>query len=277
MAIFGVLNYNGKSSDDFDLTLCSVDSNVDEIPMGLSREVLKGENTMNRPIANHYGAKYSDTLTFDVTFVKNNQKDFSHDEIREINAWLTSTKMPTLLYIDDEEENETVYHFGIFTAVTNVYTSGITALTYTFTSNAPYGWSKEYMMKYNCSGNITFVLNDGSDDLEDFVYPFIFIKGTKGTNITISNLSENEEFSITLPCDQLYINSKYHQIYRYYADKKVIVSLADLGWSEETQESIADGTKSIYWIRLLPGENKISVSGACEITFTYRVPVKAVY
>lgn len=277
MAIFGVLNYNGKSSDDFDLTLCSVDSNVEEIPIGLSREILKGENTMSRPIANHYGTKYNDVISFDITFVKNSQKPFNHDEIREINAWLTSTKIPTLLYIDDDEEDETVYHFGVFTAATNIYTSGITVLTYTFTSNAPYGWSKKYVRNYTCSENLSFILNNDSDDLEDFVYPSVFINGAKGTNIIISNASESEYFSLTLPCDQLYINSKYHQIYRYYADKKVIVSLADLGWDEEMQESIADGTKSIYWFRLLPGENKISVSGACEITFTYRVPVKAVY
>lgn len=277
MAIFGVLNYNGKSSDDFDLTLCSVDSNVEEIPIGLSREILKGENTMSRPIANHYGTKYNDVISFDITFVKNSQKPFNHDEIREINAWLTSTKIPTLLYIDDDEEDETVYHFGVFTSTTNVYTAGITALTYTFTSNSPYGWSKEYSYKRVCSENTSLILNNNSDDLEDFVYPSILINGSKGTNITISNLTEIEEFSLTLSCEQLYINSKYHQIYSYYADKKVLLSLSDLGWNEETQESIADGTKSIYWFRLLPGENKISVSGACEITFTYRVPIKAVY
>ena len=275
MAIFGVLEYNGKSSDDFDLICCSVDDNSQETPMLAEREILKGETTQNRPVANHYGTKYSDVITFDITFIKREGKIFSREEVREVNAWLTSPKIPSLLTVGDEDDP--VHHFGIFTAVDSVYTIGIAALTYTFTSKAPYGWSKEYNYTYTSTGNTSFILRNDSDDLNNPVYPSVFIQGNQGENITLTNLTEIEEFSITLPCDQLYINSKYHQIYRYYADKKVTVSLTDLGWSEEIQESIADGTKSIYWIRLLPGENKISVSGACEITFTYRVPVKAVY
>lgn len=275
MAIFGVLEYNGKSSDDFDLICCSVDDNSQETPILAEREILKGETTQNRPIANHYGTKFDDVITFDITFIKRGGKIFSREEVREINAWLTSPKIPSLLTIGDEDDP--VYHFGIFTAVASIYTIGIAALTYTFTSNAPYGWSKKYEYTYNSTGSTSFILRNDSDDLNDPVYPSVLIQGSQGENITLTNLTEIEEFSLTLPCDQLYINSKYHQIYRYYADKKVIVSLADLGWDEEMQESIADGTKSIYWLRLLPGENKISVSGACEITFTYRVPVKAVY
>lgn len=254
---------------------CSVDDNSQETPILAEREILKGETTQNRPIANHYGTKFSDVITFDITFIKRGGKIFSREEVREINAWLTSPKIPSLLTIGDEDDP--VYHFGIFTAVVSIYTIGIAALTYTFTSNAPYGWSKKYEYTYNSTGSTSFILRNDSDDLNDSVYPTVLIQGSQGENITLTNLTEIEEFSLTLPCDQLYINSKYHQIYRYYADKKVIVSLADLGWDGEMQESIADGTKSIYWFRLLPGENKISVSGACEITFTYRVPVKAVY
>lgn len=275
MAIFGVLEYDGKSSDDFDLICCSVDDSSQETPVLAEREILKGEMTQNRPVANHYGAKYSDVLTFDITFIKRRGKIFSREEVREIDAWLTSPKIPSLLTIGDEDDP--VYHFGIFTSVSSVYTTGIAALTYTFTSNAPYGWSKEYKYTYTSSGSTSIVLENDTDDLEDPVYPSIVIKGTSGENITLTNLTEIEDFSLTLPCEQLYINSKYHQIYRYYADKKVIVTLADLGWSEETQESVADGIKSIYWFRLLPGKNKINISGSCQITFSYRVPVKAVY
>ena len=45
MAIFGSsFTYNGKSSDDFGVIICASEQ-PESIPMGLTREILKGEIT----------------------------------------------------------------------------------------------------------------------------------------------------------------------------------------------------------------------------------------
>lgn len=274
MAIFGTIIYNGKSSEDFDLISCSTET-VSDMPMISGREIIKGETTLNRPVANHYGTKYNDVLTFEISFVKRNQTLFEREEIRQINAWLTSPKFPALLSLG--EAGESVEHFGVFTAATNSYSTGIAILTYEFTSNAPYGWSKPQIYSFSCKDDIDFILDNGSDDLEDYVYPEIVVSGNIGTKIRIVNRTDVNEFVFTLPCEELFINTKHHQIYQKYGSKKVMVPLSDLGWDANILSGIADGTQSIYWLRLVSGKNKMVISGACEISFSYRVPIKVVY
>ena len=140
MAIFGSsFTYNGKSSDDFGVIICASEQ-PESIPMGLTREILKGEITSRRPVSNWYNTKYSDVLTFEVTITKPENRAFSREEIRDINAWLTGPRTPTLLFFEDEAFDP-INYYGVFTDVTNVYGSGILMLTYTFTADSPYGWS----------------------------------------------------------------------------------------------------------------------------------------
>ena len=278
MAIYGKsFVYNDKSSDDFDLFLCTLSPTTD-VPMGLDREILKGEVTMNRPVANHYGSRYSDVLVFDVTVAKRTGMPFNRTDIREINAWLTSPKVPTLFHVIecDDFVDEYVDYYGCFTATTNVYTTGLTMLTFTFTCNAPYGWSKKYEFEYTCEGITDFICFNSSDELQEYVYPEMLITANADEKITIQNNTDIEDFIFTFPHNgvPLHIDTKNHKIYQIIGTSEVLVSLASLGWSAETLEGVADGTQAIYWFRLLPGENNIRVSGDCTINMSFRVPRK---
>lgn len=278
MALFGKsFTYNNKNSDDFDLVLCTMEP-IDEVPMGLQREIIKGNITSNRPVANHYNVKYSDVLAFEITFLKRNKERFNRTDIREINAWLTSPKHPCLLHILDFDDmvDEYVDYFGCFTEVSSSYASGVITLTYIFTCNAPYGWSKEYTYDYTCKDSTSFICYNSSDELQEFIYPFITVTATAKSSIVITNETEIEDFKLTFPNNDLplYIDSKNHKIYQIIGSKEVLVTLSDLGWDADTLSSVSDGSKAIYWFRLVPGQNKISVTGNCNISLSYRVPRK---
>lgn len=159
MAIFGSsFTYNGKSSDDFGVIICASEQ-PESIPMGLTREILKGEITSRRPVSNWYNTKYSDVLTFEVTITKPENRAFSREEVRDINAWLTGPRTPTLLFFEDEAFDP-INYYGVFTDVTNVYGSGVLMLTYTFTADSPYGWSNEREFAYNNLENCLLTVND---------------------------------------------------------------------------------------------------------------------
>lgn len=287
MAIFGSsFTYNGKSSDDFGVIICASEQ-PESIPIGLTREILKGEITSRRPVANWYNAKYSDVLTFEVTITKPENRAFSREEIRDINAWLTGPRTPTLLFFEDEAFDP-INYYGVFTDVTNVYGSGILMLTYTFTADSPYGWSNERIFKY-VSGEVFEIIND-TDELSEFVYPLLKITANEGTQISIDNSSEissdllNHKITLTIPSKEnnitfespLYIDTKYHKIYfiRNSTKEKVPVSLSNLGFSTDTLTNLENGSLGLYWPRLVPGTNKFKIIGNCNIEISFRCPRK---
>lgn len=288
MAIFGQsFTYNGVSSDDYGIILCAV-TQPDSIQMGLKREIIKGEITSNRSVANWYNAKYSDTLSFEITITKPEDRAFSREEVRDINAWLTGPRTPTLLFFEDEAFDP-INYYGIFTDVTDTYGSGIIMLTYTFTADSPYGWSNE--REFKCTSSSTssttkFEIINDTDELTDFVYPLFEIKSTPGTKITIENTSEISAdlkscvFSFTFPTKldstlPIYIDSKRHRFYyKNNLGSKIILSLSDLGFTTDQLDNFDSGSLAMYWIRLIPGTNILNVTGKCDIATTFRCPRK---
>lgn len=288
MAIFGQsFTYNGISSDDYGIILCAV-TQPDSMPMGLKREVIKGEITSNRPVANWYNAKYSDTLSFEITITKPEDRAFSREEVRDINAWLTGPRTPTLLFFEDEAFDP-INYYGIFTDVTDTYGNGIIMLTYTFTADSPYGWSNEREFKCtssSASSTTKFEIINDTDEFTDFVYPLFEIKSTPGTKITIENTSEISAdlkscvFSFTFPTKldstlPIYIDSKRHRFYyKNNLGSKIILSLSDLGFTTDQLDNFDSGSLAMYWIRLIPGTNILNVTGKCDIATTFLCPRK---
>lgn len=308
MAIFGSsFTYNGKSSDDFGVIICASEQ-PESIPMGLTREILKGEITSKRPVANWYNTKYSDVLSFDVTITKPEDRVFSREEVRDINAWLTGPHTPALLYFEDEAFDP-INYYGVFTEVSNIYGNGILMLKYTFTADSPYGWSNEREYAYNnlenslisvddkniyvTEGNVIVALQKGdefqvvndTDELSDFTYPLITIYSYTGQEISIENISEisdnllSHKITFTIPemvgnDVPLYIDSKYHKIYYIIGDKKILVSLSELGFTNDNLLNIDRGKMGLYWPRLIPGTNRFQITGGCSIKMSFRCPRK---
>ena len=184
-------------------------------------------------------------------------------------------------------------------------------LTYTFTADAPYGWSNEFQYTYKklLDEQVTveqgmlsvgdenlivtkqntdyFEIENCTDELNDFVYPLITISGNGGEKVSIENVSEissdllNHKVEITLPTNidysnALYIDSKNHKFYytNNISKKKIPVTLSELGFSTESLTNMDNGSLGLYWPRLVPGNNKFIITGDCNVTMTFRCPRK---
>lgn len=262
--------YNGKKSDeDFGLKVVMNESDFTK-SLGLAREVVKGETTKFRNTPNYLGTKYSDVLSFQIFVMKDickvSQKDmkWSREDVRKVTAWLSSSKIPRMLffeYANDKEENYDYY--GLFTDMTT-YTFGheVYGLTLQFTCANPYAYTKE--QNYICNGDSKIIIDNTSDEWEDYVYPQIEIVPDTTETITIANETENKSLTVKiLKGNNIYIDCANNIV----TDVSGIVTLDSLGISIQDLDKL-------YWFRLLNGENRISVKGRSSVIFKCRYPRK---
>lgn len=304
--------FNGTSSDIYGVVLCALDP-IDEYEMGLARSPITGGLNRFRTRVNSLGASYDDVLQFDFTIMKNpcnlhSQNDalFTRREVRELNAWLTSPELPKLLKFEDDENDE-VYYFATITEVeSGAIGSKLYELTYTVTCDSPFAWSPLYLYQYDpddpdADENGIIKLKNDSDCYEDYIYPIIHIYPNETGNLTIKNITDDNQsltiamrrdISITIDC-QL----------QTFIDDTGVIDLDDLlvanqveeepqdieqdpvesPWgnpSSGSQETSSSGSIDpydefdIYIPRLLYGVNKIQIEGDAIVTFQYRTARK---
>lgn len=262
--------YNGRSSEDFHVIIGGFKPM--DTPLNLKRDITASEINRYRKQVSTYGVNYNSTLSFELYLMKDiciydDPKDlrFTREEIRSIARWLTSPITPRLFHMTNYEDNlEPEYdYFGIFTEV-EAEDNNINVLSCTFECNTPYALSSEQSFTIT---DATGVINNPSDDLEDYVYPTIRITPRQSGNhtITIRNLSDGNNY-IRLK------NMQLNQIVTLDCQKMTLKN--SFGWLLPFDYIDTDELNYIYWFRLLNGNNNISITGGAEVEFTFRYPVK---
>jgi hypothetical protein len=265
--------YNGETSKDYNLKICSFNSI--EIPMGLGREIIKGETTKFCPIANHLGTRYSDVLSFSVSFAKydryaKNQTvlAFTEEEINDIMAWLTSPCYPTLFrMVSDNRDEKNYNYFGVFTDMELFHPVGemVHGFTATFTTNAPYAWTDEIVKSCSSTTSIDITIDCKTAERLTPIYPVIVVTPHNNGNVGRLPVSittkEGKTLSLNLPKIPVTIDCGKTKIY----DHLGLVSFEDLGLADVGE---------VYWPRLWYGINAIKITGDTDIQFRYREPRK---
>lgn len=263
MAQFGkYFEYNGHTSQEYNLMLASFDE-IDEYASGMERDVQRGEMNRYRFKPNHFGMSYSNTLEFDITFIKDmcNGADmaFTRSEYRAIVDWLSEPEYPSLYHMTDYEESwadEEEDYFGVFSNIQNHASGEVIGITATFTCDSPFAWSPIRTVTFE--GNDAQIINIDAD--VEYTYPQIVITPHSTTDIAIKNITEDRELDltplakndiITIDCEKLTITD--------YIGSNIYLS--DLGIYDP---------QYLYWPKLLKGENEIQIDSDATIVFTYR-------
>lgn len=244
---------------------------------GLSREIIKGSTTSYRSISNYYGVKYSDVLIIPFFIIKDTCKNtnlrFNRLELRTLQAWLTSSKIPKSLQIETFE-HEFIEYFGVFSDVTPFESSNLCGLYFTFSCDSPYAYATR-KIRVNCTNQEIRNFFCDSDELNEAVYPVISIKPNTIGTFSVENMTESKVMSFTLnkKYEEIIIDSRYKRI---VADGK-IVNLCDIGWNvEELRDynNVNTGISKQYWLRLLSGNNKLKFTGSGTFLIECKVPMK---
>ena len=197
----------------------------------------------------------------------NNSDYLLSNDVRRINAWLTSPQYPKLFrFIDDEYFSEHIEFFATITEVNTEHTSLPYDLTFQVTCDAPWGYTPEITHNFTSSSVLTrrYTITNNSDCYEDYIYPMIKVSPKSHGTITIKNVTDdNKTMRInSLKNDDFYIDCQHLKIYDI---TNSLVTFEDLGISD---------VDDIYWPRLAYGDNIFEFTGDAEFEISYREPRK---
>lgn len=244
---------------------------------GLTREIIKGATTSCRSITNHYGVRYSDVLTIPFFIIKdickNTDLTIDRFELRTLQSWLTSSKIPKPLKVETFE-HEIVEYSGIFSDVTPFECNNLCGLYFTFTCNSPYAFNLR-CLKVECSNEETRNFMCDSDELNESLYPIVIIKPNSIGIFSIENINTKEIMTFSF-------EKKYDVISIDCANKRIIadgeiINLYDIGW--DTTElldynNIGTGISKLYFLHLFSGNNPLKFTGNGTFYIKCKVPMK---
>lgn len=249
----------------------------DDDESGLNREILKGTTNMYRSQAVHYGTKYTDVVTLPLFIIKfncdYNDTQISLFELRKLQAWLTSSKLPQSLYIINKEGVMIEYH-GIFTEISPYSYNGLNGINLKFTCDSPFGYDTKIVkiQSEDAKKGITKRMFCDTDEMEEFIYPLIRYMPNTAGKISFKNNNDNGNImSLTIPkiYKEVVIDCKLKRI---VADN-IPLSLSDVGWNIKQINdfnNINSGIYKMYWLRLIPERNYVDISGDGDFIITYK-------
>lgn len=243
------------------LVLCFFD--YPEELTGFERETIKGETTINRSVPNQYGTKYVSTPKPEFALIKEDQSVFTNNEQQIINRWLTSPQLPKYLEFKKPDNEITIYR-GTFTDVRFKPAFNPIGAICQFEYDSPYAW-KSQEKHFTTAGTYTIYVN--SDETEKYVYPILTVKTETTTDIIVKNVTDNENSMNIHAYAKLPMTFDCKLCIPTDDTKQGAISYKDLGWED---------VGNIYWLRLLPGENVIQITGDADVKITYKCPQKMV-
>ena len=206
------IHWNGFSSLDKDLWCeLSFGGNSGEASSFLSREAVFTER-VDGSYRNLYNYKYNEVLAPQITLIKQDYSDFSHEENRQILSWLTSLNKPSWLEVfhDDSE----VVDYRLWGNWSNIeqYKMGnsrVVGYVCTFESSSPMAFSPKYEITKQVSGVNNFTINCESDEYDKVLYPKVSI--IFGVHKNASGQYDYKDLYFPATIDPL-ANSTYYMI-----------------------------------------------------------------
>ena len=257
-------NYNGNSTNTIitacRLILASFDP-VTEV-VGSERTTVQGDRTITRTVTNEFGTIYSKT-NFSYALIREDGKPISENDQRTIETWLTSPKYSIPLELIDCDGNTICWYDGKFIKTSWVSTHGGWAgVRFEFEPATPYAYIPR-TLTYNTTGNHTFTCH--SDEKNEYTYPIVTVNCGSATTVKIKSVTDdNKTMTINMPalitvkidCDKCILTDN---------TTSEVIDFDDIGW---------DDIGNIYWLRLLPGENTINITGSATVTISYNYVYK---
>ena len=244
---------------------------------GLNRDILKGMTNAHRSQAIHYGTVYTGVITLPLFIVKFNcdydDTEISEFELRKLQAWLTSSKLPQSLYIVTKEGTMIEYR-GIFTDISPYSYNGLNGLNLKFTCDSPFGYDtkKVTISAEDARTGITKRMFCDTDETEETIYPYIQYYPNAAGSISFKNNNDNGNIM------QMTFSKKYDEVIIDCGLKRILadglpLSLSDVGLNTiqiTDYNNVNTGIYKMYWLKLLPERNYVDIVGDGDFVITYK-------
>lgn len=261
--------YKNKSTETILSSSRLIIATFDEVNevVGHERENVLGNNTLSRPIANEYGTLYN-RVSFEYALIKENLEPFTDEEQKTVETWLSSPKYDSdIQLIDCYGYTNNIYTGKFINTRWLTSAGGWVGVAFIFECNSPYP-HVHYEHNYTITDTRVITLNCKSDELEEYTYPTLTLFASNGANtVLITNITDDDHsMSIDLP-NRLNVVIDCHHCILSDGTTEGIVDFEDVGWAD---------VGNIYWMRLLAGDNTITVNGNCQLKIEYDAVSKKV-
>lgn len=246
--------YGGRSLNELGVFKCNIgglntETNDEEVNIITS-------TTPFKDTWDFHGMEKSTPLQFKITIAKSNGEFINAYEQRELKKWLCKNKRDWL-FIDQNDLADIWYNCVMINprpVNVGIQTAG---LEFTCICDTNHAWSKLYLKKYKCSGELILNLNMSIDYDEYILYPVLTINPKENGDIFIKNNTINKYVSIK--------NCKTSEVIIMDGGKDIIQSSIN-------RILLDDWNKN--FLELINGVNNIQLSGNFDFTLEYRLPIR---
>ena len=273
--------FNGINSNDYNVVIGWVDSDINVSENGLNRELRKTTN-QTRTTANIYGAENTNVISFEFDIVRIDGEEITRTQSIMINQWLTASPLPQLLKFNDND-GYVLHYYAVCTQIEDIVIGGrLVGKKLKFETNSSFAFAEKNLKNFNIDGALNFHVNNFADTYNGIFYPTITIL-TLVDSIIIENITDKK--SVTIDTTKLIAGSDGYKYIKFDSNNMAaldknnkLIPISQLGWCENYKSyvsSINGYMDNIYWFRLLKGMNEIKVVGSCKFTMEYEFPRKA--
>lgn len=274
--------FNGTCSEDFQVSIAWLQSDVDVAANGLNREIQKSAARRRTAKDNIYGSETADNISFSFCIVKDNGEEISREQSIRMNRWLTSSPLPKLLQFNDRD-SYMLHYYAVCTQIKDIVVGGrLVGKELLFETNSPFAFMPKIEKTIDVTDSLSFSLYNTADTYDGIYYPVVTVSAPSGS-ITIENMTDKKSVTLDLTAlaaenpgnGTLTLDSAHMTI---LDGSSRLVPAEQIGWNNNYQSyvsAIGEYTKQIYWIRLLPGINEFQITGSCTLKIECEFPRKA--
>lgn len=247
--IVGSFSYSGESEDDIGMSISTIEEFIGYNP---------------KPV--YLGQKYNDKIKLQITIIKNpsvhlyNKLYFNEKDCRWILRTLTGIRgYQWLKLIVQDPDEDLLYKARIINVSYKRIGGYVTGIILNMECDSCFAWSKEYNITVNAKANQHFYIFNNTDDLNNYVYPFVSILSSSSDTLSIINISDNNwtsEIKNVKPKERITLDSQC-QIISSNLSHELLLDDFNLGW-----------------FRLIPDKNEYVSNTDITISMRFRVPRK---
>ena len=246
--MLGSFSYSGESEDE----------------LGIVPTIIE-EFVGNNPMPIYLGQKYENKLELSITIVKNpctNQVSmaFTERELRSILRTITGYKGYEWLKVINHEIDDDIWYRARVSNVSYKRVSGnVVGIILEMVCDSAFAWSKENEIRIQSKAGQKFYVFNNTDDLHNYVLPFVEITSSTDGDITITNISDNNWTS---------------EIKNVKANEKITIDSQKEIIESSIEHSLLLNDFNLHFPRFIEGKNEYISDTNITIIFKYRVSKK---
>lgn len=250
--------YKDLPSELFDVVIMNFDSGQVDSNSIINAEI-DGEYIKRSPIALYYSTNFNTSIEFNMTIGRNTP--MTNADIGAITSWLIGSQGYMPFKVVQDDMSDTILYTIFTDAIIHYFGNLPYSMTLHGVCNSPFAFTEPRTLSLQGTAvgssylNIKFYNRSINSD---YMYPDIKFKiNDSGNSFEITNFSDSNEYNRVFSFTDLLSQEEIT------VDNKNKIITSSFGNSRL-------GNFSKNWLRLLPGENDISISGEfSELLFTY--------